>query len=247
MLLEKGWDVKKTRKARLDEYNNKYSEIPRDYEERLAWMYDKFHVTDTKAEEILRFRSAMINAYVYKWFTIVLYEDPFGAERPRATICKRNVVSMAKISPRDIHIYSPHAKENHIYMRRVLDDIELDELDQIICTPCVVDMYAYKPTPAYYNTVYKFLAEMGLDRPITKPDWDNIGKAYSDMYNSNVWLDDAFTTDGSVHKYYSILPRVEIKLGFLNMVYNKHQYTNITNRTDFDPDTMNLDYFKLGG
>lgn len=234
-----------SRKARLDQYNRKYSDIPRDYEERLAWMYDKFNITEKKEQEILRFRAKMINTFVYRWFTVILYEDPFGAERPKATISKRNVVSMAKISPRDIHIYSPHARENNIYMKRVLDNMELDELDQLICTPCVIEMSAYKPTPNYYNTVYKFLAELGLDRPITKPDWDNIGKAYSDMYNSNVWIDDALTVDGIVHKYYSILPRVEIKLGFLNMVYNRHQYDNIRKRVDFDPDYMDLDYFKM--
>lgn len=237
--------MKKTRKQRQKEYDLKYNEIPRDYEERLSWMYDKFHVTDAKAEEILRFRSEMVNQFVYRWINIVLYEDPLGAERPRVRINKSNVVQMAKFSPKDVHIYSPHAKENNTYMRRVLDTMELDELEQLICTPCYVEFNAYKPTPNYYNVVYKFLAEMGLDRPLTKPDWDNIGKAYSDMYNSNVWLDDALTVDGAVHKYYSILPRVEIKLGFLNMVYNKHQYANITGRVDFDQDTMNLDYFKL--
>ena len=99
--------------------------------------------------------------------------------------------------------------------------------------------------PKYYNVTQTFLAEIGLDRPITKPDWDNIGKAYSDMYNANVWLDDAMTTDGCVHKYYSILPRVEIRLSFMNMVYNKHQFNSIINRVDFDHNTMSLDYFKM--
>ena len=77
------------------------------------------------------------------------------------------------------------------------------------------------------------MAEIGLDRPITKPDFDNIAKLYSDMYNSNVWLDDCLTIRGSVDKFYSILPRVEIDLRFLNGVYNKHQYNNIINRKDF--------------
>ena len=65
------------------------------------------------------------------------------------------------------------------------------------------------------------------------------------MYNSNVWIDDALTIRGEVLKYYSILPRVEIKLLYLNMVYNKHQYKRITSRKDFTPD-MKLEYFKGG-
>lgn len=239
--------MKKTRKTLQREYDIKHADIPRDYEERLGWMYDHFHITDAKAQEILRYREAMINQFVYRSFTIVLYEDPVGAERPRARITKSNVVSAARQDPYSVHIYSPHAKENHTYMKRVIDNMELEELEQIICTPCIVDYYAYKETPGYYDTTRKFLAEIGLDRPMVKPDWDNLGKAYSDMYNSNVWLDDAFTVDGAVHKYYSILPRVEITLGFLNMVYNRYQYRNITNRVDFDKDTMELDYFKLNG
>ena len=85
------------------------------------------------------------------------------------------------------------------------------------------------------------MAEIGLNRPIVKPDWDNIGKLYSDMYNSNVWIDDALTIDGTVSKYYSILPRVEIDLGYLNAVYCKQQYLNIISRKDYE-ENMNLTY-----
>lgn len=53
------------------------------------------------------------------------------------------------------------------------------------------------------------------------------------MYNHNVWLDDSLVKKGTVEKFYSILPRVEIKLRYLNCVYNKYQYNMITNRKDF--------------
>ena len=69
---------------------------------------------------------------------------------------------------------------------------------------------------------------------IKKPDFDNIAKKYSDMYNYNIWLDDSQVIDGEVHKYYSILPRVEIYLRYMNVVYNKHQYNTITSRKDYD-------------
>jgi hypothetical protein len=54
------------------------------------------------------------------------------------------------------------------------------------------------------------------------------------MYNHNVWLDDSLVQDGSVHKYYSILPRVEIKLRYLNCIYNKVFYNKIIERKDYD-------------
>lgn len=235
---------KKSRKILQKEYEEKYSDIPRDYQERLLWMYDKYHISEKKAQEILEIRQTLLSSMVYDSFTIVLYEEPVGAERPRVRIMKSNVIDMARMSPANVHIYSPHAKENNMYMRRVIDDMELEYARSLICTPCMVDFYAYKKTPSNYNITKKFLAEMGLDRPVNKPDWDNIGKAYSDMYNANVWIDDALTTDGAVHKYYSLLPRVEIKLSFLNSLYNQYQYEQITGRKDFDPETMHTDYFK---
>ena len=63
------------------------------------------------------------------------------------------------------------------------------------------------------------------------------------MFNANVWLDDTLVIDGSVHRFYSILPRVEIQIKYLNMVYNKFQYNSIVNRKDYNPD-ISLQYFK---
>ena len=98
-------------------------------------------------------------------------------------------------------------------------------------------------TPTSYNKQDTILAEIGLIRPIFKPDFDNIAKKYSDMFNANVWLDDTLVVDGSVHKYYSVLPRIEIRIRYLNMLYNKQQYNAITNRVDFDQST-DLSYFQ---
>ncbi len=62
------------------------------------------------------------------------------------------------------------------------------------------------------------------------------------MFNANVWLDDTLVIDGAIHRYYSVLPRIEIKIKYLNMVYNKYQYNSITKRTDYD-ESYNLKYF----
>ena len=62
------------------------------------------------------------------------------------------------------------------------------------------------------------------------------------MFNANVWLDDTLVIDGSIHRYYSVLPRVEIRVKYLNMVYNKHQYSSIINRTDYNAE-YDLKYF----
>ena len=56
------------------------------------------------------------------------------------------------------------------------------------------------------------------------------------MYNHNIWLDDSLVVDGTVRKYYSILPRVEIWLRYLNYATNVHQYKNLIGRKEYKQD-----------
>ena len=222
-------------------YQAKYGDIPLDYKERLEWMYDQYKIDDELAKQILSEKARRMGNLYYNQISFVLYMVPEGAKRPRYRLINRsNITEFAKSSD-FIHVYSPGAAQNNAYMRRVVDSGELDALKQVICTPCDVTYRAYFPTPGYYNRLEKFVAEIGLDRPISKPDFDNIAKLYADMYNANVWLDDMLTIRGMVEKYYSILPRVEIDLLYMNAVYNKHQYKNITGRKDFT-EGMNLTY-----
>ena len=62
------------------------------------------------------------------------------------------------------------------------------------------------------------------------------------MFNHNVWLDDTLVVSGTVNKYYSILPRVEIRLSYLNMLYNKYQYNSISKQTE-----QQIQYFDYKG
>lgn len=234
---------RKTRAQKQDDYDKKFGSIPIDYKERLEWLYDSLKVTERQAFEILTKRDKMINNLSYFDTQIILFEVPEGSPRPRFRIVNRsNLSNMAISNPNFVHVYSLTGKEDNVFMKRLMSKEEFDALDSMICTPCIVDMYAFMKTPSYYNKEDTILAEIGLHRPISKPDWDNIGKKYSDMFNANVWLDDTLVIDGSIHRYYSVLPRVEIRLRYLNMVYNKHQYNSITKRTDYN-DAYNLKYF----
>jgi Holliday junction resolvase RusA-like endonuclease len=226
---------------RQEEYNNKYGMIPTDYNERLMYMCDKYNISYEEMISIFQERNRRMCNLYYTMLKVVLYQIPQGAKRPRYRICRKNLVSSAISNPDFIHVYSPDAAANHNYMRRIVNQQEIIQLEHLICTPCDVHYRAFFPTPKSYNKIETFMAEIGLDRPLVKPDFDNIEKLYADMYNSNVWLDDALTIDGTVGKYYSILPRVEIDLCYLNAVYCKQQYINITSRKDYDP-SMGLTY-----
>jgi len=234
----------KSRKQKASEYESKFGNIPVDYSERLSWMYDQYHITERQAFDIMMKQSQMIGALEYYNINVVLFEIPEGSPRPRFRLVNRqNLANMAIANPAFVHVYSITGAEDNKYMRRMVDAGELQQLDHLICTPCQIDINAYMKTPTAYNRIDTILAEIGLIRPIFKPDFDNIAKKYCDMFNTNIWLDDTLVVDGSVHKYYSILPRVEIRIRYLNMLYNKQQYNAITNRVDFDQST-DLSYFR---
>ena len=233
-------DIMKKRKQKEIEYKEKYSEIPRDYMARLSWMYEKLHLNDKTCNEILQKRDNMINSLSYTDLFIILYEEPEGSPRPRFRLVNRkNLANSAISNSQFVHVYSITGAEDNKFMRQIVDANELMYLDHMLCTPCNITFNAFFKTPSSFNRIDTYLAEIGCIRPITKPDWDNIGKKYSDMYNSNVWLDDTLVISGTVNKYYSILPRVEIKLQYLNMLYNKYQYNSIKNRIEAD-----VEYFK---
>ena len=225
----------KNRKQKHEEYLRKYGDIPLSYEERISYMVDKFKLSERKMKEILDKRDTMLqNLFFYECEVVQLLEEPEGSSRPRFRVINKANFNKVALSSQFVHVYTPHAAEDHVYMKKLCDE-ELLELDSLINTPCVIKYDAFYKTPSYFNTTDIFLAEIGLIRPpIDKPDWDNLGKKYCDMYNHNVWLDDSLVVSGEVNKFYSILPRIEINLRYMNAVYNKQQYNRIVNRRDYD-------------
>lgn len=232
----------KTKTIKMIEYANKYSEIPKDYRERLEWMYNKYGISDKIANDIVNNRINYINSTYYNNLIIVLYEIPEATPRPRARIVTRNeIYNSINGSNSYIQIYSAAGKRLNDYVKKYTQ-ANLQELEQLLCTPTEITFNTYFPTPNSYNKIDKFMAEIGCIRPIIKPDFDNIEKAYSDAFTGNIWIDDVVVTDAHFHKYYSILPRVEIIMNYMNHVGSYQQYRQIINRKDFTPE-MNLSYF----
>lgn len=231
-----------TVKQRQKEYEAKYSDIPLNYNDRIAYIINKFNLSYNEMIDILKERDRRKNNLYYTTISVVLYQIPQGAKRPRYRFVNRsNLINAAISNPGYVHVYSPDAADNSNYMKRLVTNNEILGISNLICTPCDVHYRAFFPTPKSYNKQETLLAELGLNRPLVKPDFDNIEKLYADMYNGNVWIDDALTIDATIGKYYSILPRVEIDLSYLNAVYCKQQYENIINRKDYE-ESMGLSY-----
>lgn len=218
----------KKRKDKQKIYDKLFNNIPRDYNERLEWLSNTLHLNSMKMDTIVGKYNTIKERLYFKRFFIVLYEIPEGSPRPRFRLVNRkNLRNMAIANPNFIHVYSPVGAEDNKYMKRLLTKDEFKEFTNLIYTPCIVDYKAFFKTPSSFNSVEKYLAELGVYTPISKPDWDNIGKKYCDMTNENLWVDDRLVIQGTVEKLYSVLPRVEITIDFLNMLQNRHQAESI--------------------
>ncbi len=233
----------KSRKQKAKLYESKYSEIPRDYIERLSWMYDKYHITKAKAEEILRAKYTILSSLYYSDdILVVLYEEPEGSPRPRARyVNKSNLTSYAKSDPGYIQVYSLTGASDRKFMKRLIDDNDLMKLDHLICTPCDVEYNTFSKTPSSYNTINTFLSEVGIIRPISKPDFDNVAKTFTDPLEGTMLLNDNLINPGRVEKYYSLKPRVNITIRWQDDFDSKYNRRKIENTIAYKELIKNLE------
>jgi Holliday junction resolvase RusA-like endonuclease len=104
----------------------------------------------------------------------------------------------------------------------------LDEYN-IIYTTTKALIRTYQPTPKSMKPHEILLAEEGLITASTNPDFDNLAKTYTDMLQDNLLLNDNIITMGTVEKYYSLKPRVEIELEYATTFdcdYNRKRTLN---------------------
>lgn len=218
------------------EYQEKYADVPRDYQERINWMIDKYNVTPKMMDSIIEKKRHMEYNLQYYDYQVVEYAKIYSKSRPRyRMINRKNFMDAAKVDPSFIQVYSPHAGEDFRSMHRLIGD-ELEELHLFIQTPCTILINVYEQTPTSFSTTDVFLAEYGLIPSISHNDYDNFLKATSDRLNTNLWLDDSLVVSGTVNKYYSILPRQEIFIRYLNLIPNKPQYNNVSSRKGYKPE-----------
>lgn len=104
--------------------------------------------------------------------------------------------------------YVKNSSSNNKFVEAIVKSNK--ELFQVVEGPCSFILNSYLPIPQSFNKVDTLLAELGILRPNKKPDWDNLGKTYSDAIQPWIISDDAIIVDAESHKYYSLKPRVEI-------------------------------------
>lgn len=177
-------------KPNNSEYKELYSCYPDTQEELVSYLESSLRVdTDKLMSEEERIRSI-------KWIDkeCIFYLVPKGTPRPRAS---------------GGHFYVKGAKQMKKVFREFLGE------HGILCTRCEFNLTTYQPTPINSMTNTEIiLAEKGLIRPISTPDFDNLAKTYTDALQGVILLNDNIINPGRVEKYYSIKPRIKIHLRY---------------------------------
>lgn len=191
---------------KIIEYENKYGNIPKTFNDRFISLINTLNITKKdfnklkkSIHDILSIKQNEIN--------FIFYFIPQATPRPR---------------------YSRFSKvfyvKNALNYNEVFGDFvkSCEEINCKIITPCTFECRTYMPIPEQMNKVEKLLAELSLIPNISKPDWDNLGKTYSDMVQKHLILDDSLIYKGTTEKAYSSKPRIEITIKYLNEFDSKY-------------------------
>lgn len=200
----------KSAKVQEKEYQEKYGHIPDTNEEILKYIestkklnWDKIHALENNIRNL-------------KWNTldIVLPVIPTPSPRPRYSSVTHS-------------FYVVGAKENHKLIKKYL--VEHD----IIYTRTHFYMETYQPTPSSMTNDEMYCAEKKLIEPLQNGDWDNLAKTYCDMLQGDLLLNDNIISRGTVQKYYSIKPRVVMKIMYQDGFDCKFNERRITRSTAY--------------
>ena len=197
------------KKIEMD-YKKKYGNISKNEVKRMDDLLSSMKMTKKSRDELFPHIKRNLNIE-WKRIDFTVYLVPKATPRPRHNIAK-NI------------FYVMGAKDNKDIFKKFIKNYDGD----IITTPCKFTCLSYLPIPSSMSSVEKILAELGLIRPISKPDFDNLAKTYSDMIQGTLLFDDALIVEGVSKKFYSTKPRIEISIEFMieqDSLYNKKKMT----------------------
>lgn len=182
-----------------NEYKLKYGHIPTGEIERYTYLLSTMkrpEISEKQAMEKIKEQQKKV-----KWNEIkyIIFLVPKGTPRPRHT-------------RRGSFVYVVGAADNKKYFK---DQIYKEEWGKIY-TATQFCCKSYFPIPSSMSNSDKIMAEKKNLYNLAMPDFDNIVKTYTDMIKDTLMFDDRLIYKGTSEKYYSVKPRVEVFIKYLN-------------------------------
>ena len=179
----------------IAKYLDKYKYISKDQLERINDFLIKKPFTK-KDSELFYNAIEQIMSIEENYIKIVLDIIPEPTPRPR----------MSRFGT----FYVKNTRTNNEFIKCIVNEDK--DLYHYVTTPCRFIVENYFPIPSSMTKVETLLAELKLGDFVSLPDWDNLGKTYSDMIQKYILANDSLITEGISRKFYSLKPRVEITI-----------------------------------
>ena len=211
----------------INKYKDLFKDISDDQYDRIKDYLDSNQFTDKDYSKFYD-RLKELSSIEWSYLRIILNIIPEATPRPR--LDKKGF------------FYVTNSKKNSNFVKQLITS-NLD-IFHLISTPCNYIVNAYFPIPKYFSKVDTLLAELGLYHKITIPDWDNIGKTYSDMIQKWILCNDSLIIRGEVNKFYSLKPRVEIIIKYMNKHFSEHDRKLIEQSISYKNEVDNYEHFK---
>lgn len=197
---------------RVKEYNEKFGDVPCDLNERLVYLIHKYNISMKDLDKIKK-EIHRIKKIKYTTLNFIFYFFPDPAPRPRTSRFTK-------------HFYVKDAFNYNLAFKTFIEN--MTDIDFKINTPCEFYVSTFKPIPESLSKTDIILSELGFNHDISRPDWDNLGKRYSDMVQGHLLTEDSTIYDGRSHKAYSAKPRIEISIKFMNEFDTKYNERKVS-------------------
>lgn len=211
-------------KKEIAEYHNKFDHIPKDYEDRLAWLYDEIDFTKKDLDKLLSVVDDLANAE-WEELLYIFYMVPRSTPRARQ-----------RKATQTFYVKDAHNK------KQVFDQFveTCSDLQCVISTPTILNCKVYIETPSGMSRLEKMAAELELIHHVNAPDWDNLGKGYCDMIQKTLISNDSIVCKGTVEKFYSVLPRIEVTVKFMRSYDCKYNKRSVEKRKSFRENPLSV-------
>ena len=130
--------------------------------------------------------------------TFLVEGNPVGKQRPRFSRRGKFVSTYTPTKTRDYETIIKEAAQKAMGSSEPVE------------TPVTVAIYITVPVPSSYSKKRTEACLSGSERPIKKPDIDNISKCFLDAMNEIVYLDDTQVLTLHVTKVYGTIGMVEV-------------------------------------
>lgn len=179
------------------DYKEKYGDVPNTHEARLEYI-KQMRKNNPSQEEIDKM-TRKIRRIKWNTYSFTIEMVPQSTQRPRHTFTGRT--------------YVPHAAERaDLFENFILPNLENPPY---ISTPCAIYIDFYERTPNSFSQIKKILAEEKKIPNMTIRDIDNMLKAVLDFMQHGMLENDNKVYIAEVGKWYSVKPRIEITIKYL--------------------------------